>query len=314
MIASKFEFKSPKDVEEAVRLYQEFRGEAVYLSGGTDLVPRMKLGLEYPKAVIDLKRIVPLTTVEDQGDWLRIGALARIFDIKQNDLVRDYFPALKASLEATSCESLQMRGTIGGNLLQDSRCLFYNQSEFWRRSKGFCLKMGGECCNAVPGAKTCFANYCSDNATALCTLSAEIELSGPDEVRRLDLEEIYTKKADRPFDLQPGEILTAIFVPKKKRVGGYEKLRVRGAIDYPLLGVAFSFAEGTGKLAVGAVGPKPYVVEMKQPSHDTIEGAVKAVLKRVRPVSNTVLDPDYRKRMIPVLAGRLISKVMEGAM
>ena len=313
MIASTFEFRSPKDVEEAVRLYREFEDEAVYLSGGTDLVPRMKLGLEKPKAVIDLKRIAPLTTVEDQGDWIRIGALALIFDLKQNDLVRGEFPALVASLEATSCESLQMRGTIGGNLLQNSRCLFYNQSEFWRRSRGFCLKMGGESCNAVPGAKTCFANYCSDNAPALCTLSAEIEFSGPDEVRRVNLEELYTNKADKPFGLQPGEILTAIFVPKKKSVGGYEKLRVRGAIDYPLLGVAFSFVDGTGKLAVGAVGPKPYVVEIKQPLYDTIGEAVEAVLKQVKPVGNTVLDPDYRKRMIPMLAGRLVNKVMEGA-
>jgi len=313
MIASKFEFKSPKDVEEAVRLYREFQGEAVYLSGGTDLVPRMKLGLEKPKTVIDLKRIAPLTAVEDQGDRIRIGALARIFDIKQNDIVRDSFPAFEASLDATSCESLQMRGTIGGNLLQNSRCLFYNQSEFWRRSKGFCLKMGGESCNAVPGAKTCFANYCSDNAPALCTLSAEIELSGPDEVRRLNLVGLYTNKADKPFDLQPGEILTAIFVPKKKSIGGYEKLRIRGAVDYPLLGVAFSFVDGTGKLAVGAVGPKPYVVEIKQPSQDAIEEALKAILKQVRPVGNTVLEPDYRKRMISVLAGKLVKKVMEGA-
>jgi len=313
MITSKFDFRNPKDIEEAVRLYREFQGEAVYLSGGTDLVPRMKLGLEKPKVVIDLKRIVALSTLDDQGDWIRIGPLARIFDLKQNDLIRESSPALVASLDATSCESLQMRGTIGGNLLQNSRCLFYNQSEFWRRSKGFCLKMGGESCNAVPGAKTCFANYCSDNAPALCSLSAEIELSGPDEVRRLTLEELYTNKADKPFDLQPGEILTAIFVPKKKSIGGYEKLRVRGAIDYPLLGVAFSLVDGTGKLAVGAVGPKPYVAEMKHASNDKIGEAVETVLKQVRPVGNTVLDPDYRKRMIPLLAGRLISKVMEGA-
>lgn len=312
MIASKLEFKSPKDIEEAVRFYREFQGEAVYLSGGTDLVPRMKLGLEKPKAVIDLKRISPLTTVEDQADWIRIGALARIFDLKQNELIQDFFPALEASLEATSCESLQMRGTIGGNLLQNSRCFFYNQSEFWRRSKGFCLKMGGERCNAVPGAKTCFANYCSDNAPGLSTLSAELECTGPDGVRWLNLEDLYTDKADKPFNLRPGEILTAILVPKKRTAGGYKKLRVRGAIDYPLLGVAFSFVDGTGKLAVGAVGPKPYVVEMKKPPQDTIGEAVKAVLKQVRPVGNTVLDPDYRKRMISVLAARLVNKVMEG--
>jgi len=79
------------------------------------------------------------------------------------------------------------------------------------------------------------------------------------------------------------------------------------------LSVALSFANWTGKLAVGAVGPKPYVVEMRQPSHDAIGEAVEAVLKQVRPVGNTVLDPDYRKRMVPVLAGRLANKVMEGA-
>jgi 4-hydroxybenzoyl-CoA reductase subunit beta len=77
--------------------------------------------------------------------------------------------------------------------------------------------------------------------------------------------------------------------------------------------VAFSSVEGTGKLAVGAVGPKPYVVEMKQPSQDAIGEALKSVLKQIRAVGNTVLDPDYRKRMIPVLAGKLINKVMEGA-
>ncbi|MBW2017745.1 MAG: FAD binding domain-containing protein [Deltaproteobacteria bacterium] len=312
MIALKFEFRRPKDVEEAVRLYGEFQGEAAYLSGGTDLVPRMKLGLEKPKVVIDLKRISPLSTVEDQGEWIRIGALARIFDLKENETIKDYFPALKASLEATSCESLQMRGTIGGNLLQNSRCLFYNQSEFWRRSKGFCLKMGGKSCNAIPGANTCFANYCSDNAPALCTLSAEIEFSGPDGTRRLNLEELYTGRAEKPFKLYPGELLTAIFVPKKKSVGGYEKLRIRGAIDYPLLGVGFSYGNGTGKLTIGAVGPKPHSVEMKQFSQGAIQEAAETLLKQVRPVDNTVVNPEYRKRMVPVLAERLVNKVMEG--
>lgn len=313
MIPSKFEFRSPEDVKDALHVYQGFRGEAVYLSGGTDLVPRMKLGLEKPKAVIDLKRIAPLTTVEEQGEWIRIGPLVRLFDLKQNDLISDTFPALKASLEATSCESLQMRGTIGGNLLQNSRCLFYNQSEFWRRSKGFCLKMGGERCNAVPGAKVCFSNYSSDNASALCSLAAEIELSGPHEVRRLNLEALYTNKADNPFDLRPGEILTAIWVPNKKSAGGYEKLRIRGAIDYPLLGVAFSLVGEMGVLAVGAMGPKPYVVEIKDFSTDAMGKAIQEVYQQARPVGNTVVDPDYRKRMIPVMAERLINKVMEGA-
>lgn len=313
MIATQFQYRNAKDIQEAVQLYLEYQSEAVYLSGGTDLVPRIKLGLEKPKALIDLKRIQSLTTIDDQGEWIRIGSLVRIFNLKHHSLVTTYLPALGASLEATSCEALQMRATIGGNLLQDTRCLFYNQSAFWRKSKGFCLKMGGESCNAVRGAKVCFANYCSDNAPVLCTLCAEIELSGPGGERRLELEKLYTGKADQPFDLQPGEILTAILVPKKKSSGGYEKLRLRGAIDYPLLGLAFSSVQGTGRLAVGGVGAKPYLMELSQPWQDAIGETVKAGLKGVKLAGNTILDPDYRKRMIPVLAGKLVKKVMEGA-
>ena len=313
MIATRFEYKKPTNIQEAIDLFQSFNGEAAYLSGGTELVPLIKLGLKKPKAIIDLKRIAPLATIEDQGDWIRIGSMVRIFDLKGYGPVVDHFPALKASLEATSCETLQMRAAIGGNLLQNTRCLFYNQSEFWRKSKGFCLKMGGLSCNAVQGAKTCFANYCSDNAPALCTLSAEIELHGPSGERRLPLHELYSNKAQDPFDFRQGEILTAILIPKKTTKGGYEKLRLRGSVDYPLLGVALSSWDETGKLAVGAVGPMPYVLEINQLSHNALTEAIGSLLKEVRPVSNTVVDGAYRKRMIPVLAERLVKQVMEGA-
>lgn len=313
MISSKFEYRKPTTVDEAVELYGEFEGGAVYLSGGTDLVPRMKLGLEKPVAVIDLKGIEALNRIEDQGKWIRIGSLVSLFDLRQDKRVCELFPALRCSLEATSCETLQLRGTIGGNLLQDCRCLFYNQSEFWRKSKGFCLKMGGEKCNAVPGAKTCFANYCSDNATSLLALSAELELSGPNGSRRITMDELYTGKSDRPFSLQPGEILTSIFVANKKTLGGYEKLRVRGAIDYPLLGVAFSFADGSGSLAVGGIGARPVVAQLDKPSKETLQKAIEVVSKQINPVNNTILDRDYRKRMVPTLAERLVNKVMEGA-
>jgi 4-hydroxybenzoyl-CoA reductase subunit beta len=314
MIATKFEYRSPRRFEEAVSAFQEFEGRAVYLGGGTDLTPRIKLGLEKPRAVIDLKRVSSGGTVEDQGTWIRIGALAPLFDLKHNSLVVSLFPAFRQSLEATSCETLQMRGAIGGNLLQNTRCLFYNQSEFWRKSKGFCLKMGGDRCNAVPGAKRCFANYCSDNAPALCALSTEIELLGPNGSRRLALEDLYSNESQRPFQLEHGEILTAIYIPKRKTIGGYEKLRLRGAIDYPLLGVAFSSdAAGSHKLAVGAIGPRPYVVTMREASVDAAVEAAVTASGSVTPVGNTVLNPDYRKRMIPVLAGRLVKKVMEAA-
>ncbi len=312
MISTQFAYTSPQDVQEAIETYQQYDGDAFYLSGGTDLLPRVKLGLEKPRAVIDLKRIGGLKAVEDRGEWIKIGSLVTIFDLREDGLISEYFPAFKASLEATSCESLQMRATVGGNLLQNTRCLFYNQSEFWRKSKGFCFKMGGDECNAVPGAKKCFANYCSDNATALSALSSQVELIGPGGERRVDLDEIYSGKPERPFSIQPGEILTAIFIPRKKTVGDYEKLRLRGAIDYPLLNLAIAYGEGGGKLVVGAIGPKPYGTELNQLSHEAINEAVQAVSHYAKPVANTVLDPHYRKRMILTLAKTVFARFTEG--
>ncbi len=313
MILRKFEYLRPASIKEALELYDKFEGGAVYLSGGTDLVPRMKLGLERPSAVIDIKQIAPLKRVEDQGEWVKIGSLVPLFDLRQEGWVVDNFPALKASLDATSCETLQMRGTIGGNLLQNSRCLFYNQSVFWRKSKGFCFKMGGDKCNAVPGAKRCFANYCSDNATSLSTLTCELELSGPDGARRIALDELYSGKPGKPFKVRAGEILTAIFVKKENTQGGYEKLRLRGSIDYPLLGLAFSLKDGKGTLAVGAVGAKPRAVELTEFKKDSVKEAVDTLLKDLTPVNNTVVEASYRKQMVPVMAERLIKKTVEGA-
>ncbi len=311
MMLPKFSYCSPKSLREAFDAFQEARQDAVYLSGGTDLIPRLKLRLEKPTLLIDLKGISQLKTVEEADDVLRIGALATIFELKNNPSIKNYCPSLYASLDATSCETLQLKGTIGGNLLQNTRCLYYNQSAFWRKSKGLCLKMGGESCNAVPGAKKCFSNYCSDNAAALCSLDAKVKLEGIAGERIVPLPRIFSNNAARPFRLEPGEILTEILIPKQKTRGGYEKLRLRGAIDYPLLGVAFSLADGMGKLVFTAVGPSPKVVDVKNFSQDALEHVAQKALQDTYLAANTVLDPDYRKRMLAIFSKRLIKKVAE---
>ncbi len=150
MILPKFEYKKAQSVAEAIALYKEQTGKAQYLAGGTDLIPLVKLRLSTPKAVIDLKGIEELKAISRRDGWLAIGANVTLFDLKNDPLIKKYFPALYESLDATSCETLQMRGTIGGNILQDTRCLQYNQSLEWRTARGFCFKMGGKACNVVP--------------------------------------------------------------------------------------------------------------------------------------------------------------------
>ncbi len=309
MILPRFAFHKASSIDEALALHKEFAGNALYLSGGTDLVPRIKLRLAKPEALIDLKGIKTLETVEQDDRWIRIGAMATISDLMKNPLVAEYVPVFQASLESTSCETLQMRGTIGGNLLQNTRCLFYNQSEFWRKSKGFCLKVGGEKCNAVPGAAVCLANYCSDNAAALLTVNAEINVAGPEGQRQLPLGDLFSGKAGRPFTLKPGEILTHVLIPKKKTRGGYEKLRLRGSVDYPLLGVALSSGNEAVRLAVGAVGPRPYVFDMAGWEEQSLHDVIAQAKATARPAPNTVVETAYRRDMIPIFIERLAKRL-----
>lgn len=305
MILPQAEYRRSRSVEEALALFYHYEGRAAFLAGGTDLIPRMKLRLAKPLALIDLKGIEELRGVREEGDWVRIGPLTTLYDLRAEELIREEYPALFESLEATSCETLQMRGTIGGNLLQESRCLFYNQSEFWRKAKGFCLKMGGERCNATGGTR-CLSNYASDNAPALLSLGARLRTVGSQGEREFSLEELYTGRGERPLRLTPGEILVEILLPRGRTKGGYEKLRVRGAIDYPLLGVAFTVRNGERRLALGAVGPRP----ISFPVQDLEEAAERASAE-VSPIPNTVLSPPYIKRMAKVLSLRVMRRVLE---
>ena len=311
MILPQCEYKKAEDIANAISLYENYNGQARYLAGGTDLIPLMKLRLSTPMALIDLKGIEELKTISHQGDWLVIGANVTLFDLKNNDTVKEYFPVLYESLDKTSCETLQMWGTIGGNILQGTRCLFYNKSLEWRTARGLCFKMGGETCNVVPNAKACFSNYCSDNALSLLSLSASVNLSGPKGNREMHLEEIFSGDGRNPFTLMPGEILTEIHIPMKKSNGAYEKLRVRGSIDYPLLGVAVSVKDNAGRVCVGGIGLSPVVYNIENVNNGTLKDIAEKARNNARPVANTTLSAGYRKKMVSVLIQRASKKALK---
>jgi 4-hydroxybenzoyl-CoA reductase subunit beta len=311
MILPELMYKKAKSIEDAILMFQKYNKKCFYLAGGTDLVPQLKLRLHKPTALIDLKDIVDLKGINIHKGFLSVGANMTLFELKNNPVVKEYFPALFESLDATSCETLQMRGAIGGNILQNTRCLFYNKSLEWRKAKGFCLKMGGEKCNAVPNSRTCFANYCSDNVPPLLTLSAEVILNGVDGERKMNLEEIFSGDSRTPFRILPGEILTRILIPLRKTKGAYEKNRVRDSIDYPLVNTAISVEDGRGKLSIGAVGPIPYIYNMENMGAHTLEELADCVYSDSKPVANSTLSASYRKSMSRVLVKRIIAKVFK---
>ena len=311
MILPRFDYKKAEDIASAIALYESSKGQARYLAGGTDLIPLVKLRLSTPVAIIDLKGIKQLKTISREGGHLLIGANVTLFELKNHAMVKEYFPALHESLDATSCETLQMRGTIGGNLLQNTRCLLYNKSLAWRKARGFCYKMGGETCNVVPKAKACFSNYCSDNALSLLSLSASVKIAGPHGERKIKLEKIFSGDGRNPFTLKPGEILTEIHIPLKRSRGAYEKLRVRNSIDYPLLGVAVSVSNKKGRVCVGGIGPAPLIYDLKDLEGAYIKEPAQKARQEAKPVSNTTLSPAYRKKMVDVLTQRAIKRALK---
>ena len=310
MVLSRFEYKKARDVADAIALYKARKGKAVYLAGGTDLIPLMKQKLSMPKAVIDLKGIDELRSVTSKGGYVEIGANVTLFELKNNAVIGDNFPALHESLEATACETLQMRGSIGGNILQDTRCLEHNQSLEWRTARGFCLRSGGKACNVVKGSKICFANYCSDNAPALVTLDAEARFEGPEGKRAIKLASLFTGDAFKPFAVRAGEILTHIRIPVKKTKGAYEKLRVRESMDYPLVGVAVSSSGPGWNVCVTGVGLKPLMYAVRNTSEAGIKEIADKASSDARPAANTVVSPVYRKKMVGVLIKRAVKRAI----
>jgi 4-hydroxybenzoyl-CoA reductase subunit beta len=212
-------------------------------------------------------------------------------------------------------------GTIGGNILLDTRCLYYNQSEFWRQALGHCLKAEGDWCHVVGGPKTCVATQSSDTVPALLSLDARIGLLGPQGARELPLRQLYQYNGMDWLRIAPGELLTHVLVPRPaaNARGSYQKLRTRGAIDFPQLGVAIQGRfEGRGPSAVaqelcitiGAINPQPRPLPGLDPfigqalSDEAVHAIGELAFQRSRPQGSVAGDLGWRRRMAAVFVRR----------
>jgi len=322
-----FEYFSPRDIPSTLELLSIHGAQAALLAGGTDLLVRMKQQLAAPGVVINLKDVEELKGISKRKDnTLFIGALTTLTELLESPVIRKKYPGLFQAVEAVSAPPLQNMGTVGGNLVQETRCLYYNQTAMWRRSKPVCFKAGGSVCNAVKGGKHCFAMYQGDLAPMLIALNAQVVLSRKGESRTIPLEELYSGKGKMPIKKDADELLEGVILPPpgKDVACRYEKLRIRQALDYPLVGVAVCMNltdDGkvceTGRLVLTAVGSGPVIADdnklMKKAevSEEWIQRLAEAAYKAAKPVPNVLTPPAYRKRMARVLTRRAVSRALE---
>ena len=226
-------------VEQALAWRLENPGSRL-LGGGTDLIVNIRRGIgDDPGALIDVNGIAEMNAIEGDGSSLRIGAAVKLAALAAHPLIRDHTPVLAQAAGSIAGATQRNMGTLGGNLCLDTRCIFYNQSEWWRASNDYCLKYGGTKCHVAPKSTTCFATFSGDLAPALLVLGAEVEIAGRGGRRSLPLAGLYTRDGRDYLSLGAEEIVCSVTLraPPGLR-SGYDKIRVRRSIEFPLAGVA----------------------------------------------------------------------------
>ncbi len=314
----------PRTIEEAVRVLSEYGSEAMIIAGGTDVVPNLQMKLFTPRALVDIKLVRPLSGITLAPDGsMRVGALTTLTEIVQSPLVQKNYPVLANAVRTIAGPLQRNMGTLGGNLCLETRCLWYNQSYFWRKSLGGCLKKDGDICHVAPGGKRCWAAWSGDSAPALLTVDAEIEIAAAKGVRRMPLEKFYRNDGMDRIALGRDELVVAVHLPMRTagRRGLYQKLRVRDSIDYPLAGVAVSLdVDRSGvcrdaRVAITAVNPAPLLVKEasealggQRYSRELIDRVAHAAIRIGKPLTTSASTPVYRRDMLRLFTRRALEQ------
>ena len=315
-----FRLLTPGSVDEAIAALGAHPG-AVPCAGGTDLIVRLRKGLSETGTLVDLGGIAALKSIEPDNGGLRIGAGVSLAELARSDALEAY-PAIPKAVQSVAGPSHREVATLGGNLCLDTRCVYYNQSHWWRKSNGFCLKYKGETCHVAPQGNRCRAAFSGDIAPALMVHDARIEIAGPKGARQLPLAEFYREDGAAYIDLRQGEIVVAVHLPPPGPSSDYRKIRVRGAVDFPLAGVALACtASPKGQqfvLAVTGTNSMPLLINIP----DTLKagedaeaffGAVeKLVQKAVSPQRTGTIAPHYRRLSVSALAARMARDLARG--
>lgn len=319
-----YRYHRPASVGEAVSLMGEHAGDAMYIAGGTDLVPNMKHRLFEPGHLVALRSIAELGGITADGGHLRIGASETLSSVAADASVREHFPALATAAAHVAGPQLRNSATLGGNVCLDTRCTYYNQTHFWRQALGYCLKKDGDVCHVTKVGKKCVAAHSADTPPVLMTLGATATLVGPEGAREIPVADFFVADGITNTRRTPDEILTEIRIPLEaaERRQAYAKLRQRKSIDFPLLTVAISAAcdpDGTVREIDGvvtALGSRPRVLSGwsdvaagRVLDDEVIDELAARAHKQCHPLENIIVDTEWRRAMVPVYVRRALSQL-----
>ncbi len=331
-----FRVLNPTSLDEALAARAANPG-SMPLGGGTDLVVNIRRGIVAPPVLIDMNRVPELHAIKADADGLEIGASVKLSELARDPAVIEHYPVVAQAAAHIAGSTHRNMGTVGGNLCLDTRCIFYNQSEWWRSANHHCLKTTGTICHVAPKSRgVCFATYSGDLAPALLTLGAEVDIAGPAGKRSFPLHKLYIgfARQDVPvtetqgdgkyyLSLRPGEIVTAVRVKNTPRLrSAYDKIRIRRSIEYPVAGVAVALKRDDHRLtdlriAITGTNPRPVLLDGTAAlcggglDERVFKGLDALVRDQIMPMKTTFTPGHYRRRVAGVLARRLLKRVFE---
>jgi len=329
----KFDYRAPREMSEAVKIIAGAGPEGQFVAGGTDLYPNMKRRQQTPKTVISVMRVPELNQISGEGkSGVTIGASVTLTDVCENPIINRDYPVVAHAARTISTPILRNMGTIGGNLLLDTRCNYYDQNYEWRKGINFCLKKDGDICWVAPGSSKCWAVQSSDLVPVMVAIGAKLRFASTLGDRVIDAAGLYNDDGIDYLHKRPDELLVDIQLPPTNGWrASYQKLRRRGAFDFPVLGVAAYVrldepvrtgsgpgspsgqpawgggsdrVVGAARIVLGGIAPSPVVVEEAAAAlighpldNDHIQAAAEAAYVKARPLDNTDFVMNWRKQM-----------------
>ncbi|HEY2499976.1 MAG TPA: FAD binding domain-containing protein [Mycobacterium sp.] len=313
-----FPFRYTKAADEQSALQAAAAG-ARYIAGGTTLVDLMRETVERPDSLVDINAL-PYTSIDVQPGQISVGSLVRMSDLAAHPVVRQQVPMIGQALELSASAQLRNMGSIGGNLLQRTRCLYFRDvsAACNRRAPGTgCPAIGGRNrTHAILGtSQHCIATHPSDLAVAMLALDAVVVARDASGERRIRLPDLFRQPGDTPeqeHNLRPGELIVALEVPvgPEARRSGYLKVHDRASYEFALASAAVALDIGAGtirsaRVAVGGVGTVPWrlpavegALRGRPPNPDVFSGAAALAADGAKPLRENGFKVDLLKRTV----------------